>query len=598
MTLRLMFLLLMGLVQCLVCLPAAAQDLLTERALYEDKRGSLTLAQVKDVEFSKTGKIISLGYTHAALWVRLRLDAPPDTQRLALRVFPAQLEDVRLFSTRLPAEGLRIKGRSTWVDAEPGANVYYLRIQTSGPMLLAPRILSEAEAQEEDVMHGFLLGAVLACCVLLVIWLWVLIVTRRQLLHPVFLFNLSIVVVAFFAWTGYRPDLFSPSVIYFLGLVNIFSGFLCLWLVFKRFGVPRWGQQVFMVLGVLYVPLFFLFFVLDQQLVLQSSTALGLAASVLFMPLTVAVFYRQKASSWLIGAILLLAVTLGFRWFLTVYTYVSPVDSLANLLFFRLFFAMGFASVTLLLIEREKQSQLQASIMNEAVAEQRAESETQRRETQERFMTMLMHELKTPLAIIQLAATSLGRRLAPDSGDATRIKNINRSVDDLNTLVERCASADQIDQGAMRMDKALLNFDSLVADVLQTVGSSRISLPRPTQLTVCSDAQYLRLILLNLLSNALKYSPPDSWVALHFESMESNGVAGVTVRVSNAVGAAGVPDTAKVFDRYYRAEGAKRQVGAGLGLWLAQALTRQLGSNLTFQADQERVVFSFFLELP
>ncbi len=597
MTLRLLCLLLMGLVQVLVCLPAAAQDLLAEHALYEDTRGSLTLAQVKEVEFLEAGKIISLGYTHAALWVRLRLDAPADTQRLALRVFPAQLEEVRLFSARLPNEGLRLQGRTTWVDAQPGANIYYLRIQTSGPMLLAPRILSEAQAQAEDVLHGFLIGGALACYGLLVAWLLVLIVTRRQLLHPVFLFNLSIVVVSFFAWTGYRPDFFSPSVIYFLGLVNIFTGFLCLCLVFRRFGVPRWGPQLFMVLGVLYVPLFFLFFVWDRQLVLQCSTALGLAASVVCMPLTVVVFYRRNPSSWLIGAILLLAVTLGFRWFLTVHTQVSPVDSLANLLFFRLFFTMGFASVTLLLIDREKQSQLQTSRMNEAVARQRAESETQRRETQERFMTMLMHELKTPLAIIQLAASSLGRRLVPDSGDATRIKNINRSVDDLNALVERCASADQIDQGAMRMDKVSLSLDGLVANVFQTVGASRISIQGPTQLMVCSDAQYLRLILLNLLSNALKYSPPESLVVLHFESVAVNGGAGVAVRVSNAVGAAGVPDAAQVFDRYYRAEGAKRQVGAGLGLWLAQALARQLGTELTFQTEQEQVVFGFFLEL-
>ena len=597
MTLRLIFLFWMSLVQGLACLPAAAQDLIVERAFFEDPRGTLTLAQVKEVEFSEAGKIISLGYTHVALWVRLRLNAPTGTQRLALRVFPAQLEEVTLFSLRLPDGGARLVGRTTWLDPQPGANIYYMRIKTSGPMLLAPRILSEVQAQEEDVMHGFLLGAVLACSVLLVAWLLGLIVTRRQLLHLVFLLNLSVVVISFFAWTGYRPDLFSPNVIYFLGLINVFTGFLCFWLVFKRFGVPRWGQQLFSLLGALYVPLFFLFFVLDRQLVLQCSTALGLVASVLCMPLTVVVFYRRKSSAWLIGVILLLASTLGLRWFLTVHTQVPPVDSLASLLFFRIFFAMGFASVTLLLIDREKQSQLQTSIMNEAVTRQRAESETQRRETQERFMTMLMHELKTPLAIIQLAATSLGRRLAPDSGDATRIKNINRSVDDLNALVERCASADQIDQGAMRMDKTPLALESLVDDVLQTVGASRINLQGVVQYTVFSDAQYVRLILLNLLSNALKYSPPDSPVALQFEAMEINGVASVVLRVTNAVGAAGVPDAAQIFDRYYRAEGARRQVGAGLGLWLAQALARQLGSDLKFQTDQAHIVFSFSLEL-
>jgi signal transduction histidine kinase len=429
------------------------------------------------------------------------------------------------------------------------------------------------------------------------VWLLVLTVTRRQLLPPVFLLNLSIVVASFLAWTSYSPTLFSPSVINFLGVINVFTGFLCVWLVLNRFGVPRWGQQLLTLLSVLYVPLLGLFFVLDRQLILQCSTALGLVASLVCLPLTGAIFYRQKPSTWLIGVILFLALALGLRWFLTVNTYLPPVDSLASLLFFRIFFAMGFVTATLWLIDREKQSQLQTSLMNEAVARKLAESEIQRRETQERFMTMLMHELKTPLAIIQLAASSLGRRLAPGSGDATRVRNINRSVDDLNTLVERCAAADQIDQGAMRMHKQSMCLVTLAVDVLQSIDAGRVKLHGPEQLSVYSDAHYVRLILLNLLSNALKYSPPDSVVELQFDTQAANDGAGVTLRVVNAMGAAGMPDAAQVFDRYYRAEGARRQVGAGLGLWLAQALARQIGSEVQFQAVREQVVFSFTLEL-
>jgi signal transduction histidine kinase len=68
------------------------------------------------------------------------------------------------------------------------------------------------------------------------------------------------------------------------------------------------------------------------------------------------------------------------------------------------------------------------------------------------------------------------------------------------------------------------------------------------------------------------------------------------LRILNAVGAADTPDAAQVFTRYYRAAGARRQVGAGLGLWLGQSLARQLGTELPFHADHERVCFSFFLE--
>lgn len=103
--------------------------------------------------------------------------------------------------------------------------------------------------------------------------------------------------------------------------------------------------------------------------------------------------------------------------------------------------------------------------------------------------------------------------------------------------------------------------------------------------------------MLNLLSNALKYAPPDSPIELRFDIPPVNDTARITLRVVNAVGAAGAPDASQVFVRYYRAEGARRQVGAGLGLWLAQALAHQLGTALTFQASQEQVVFSISLEL-
>jgi signal transduction histidine kinase len=603
MTARLTLRFLMSLALGLACLPLAAQDLIGERAILEERHGALTLEQAKQAEFSATGKIISLGYTRAALWVRLSVDSPPDAKRLKLRIVPAQVENVTLFSALLPSEGQQLIGRASWIETSPGKNIYYLRIKTNGPMLLQPQILNEAQAHQEDVTRGFMLGAILACYVPFLIWLLVLIVTHRQMLHIAFLLNLSLVVASFLGWMGYLSEIFGPAhwansstAIYFLGLANIFTGFLCVCLVLNRFGMPRWGKQLFTLLGIFYSALFLLFFVLDRQLILQSSTILGLIASVFGLPLTVAVFYRQKFSTWLIGAILFSAMALGLRWFLTVNALVPAVESLVNLFLFRIFFAMSFASATLWLIDRERKSRLQVSIMNEAMARQQAESETQRRENQERFMTMLMHELKTPLSIIQLAATSLGRHLVHDSAAATRVKNINRSVDDLNALVERCASADQLDQGAMRMHKQSLCLATLVADVQQTVGAGRIQLLGPAQHTVFSDAQYVRLILLNLLSNALKYSPPDSLVKLQLESAARKDMAGVTLRITNAVGTAGMPDAEQVFARYYRAEGARCQVGAGLGLWLSQALTRQLGSELQYQASQEQVCFSFFLE--
>ena len=210
-------------------------------------------------------------------------------------------------------------------------------------------------------------------------------------------------------------------------------------------------------------------------------------------------------------------------------------------------------------------------------------------------MTMLMHELKTPLSIIQLAATSLGRRLLPGCADATRIKNIQRSVDDLNAIIERCVQADQIDQGAALLNKQLFKVQSLTDDLLTTFDTRRISLiSDPTQ-TVFSDYQYTRLILQNLMSNALKYSPVGSPIELHIQTLDVKNTTCVRFVVLNTVGLAGLPDPERIFMRYYRSEAARQYVGAGLGLWLAQAVAQQLGSQVNCQIAQDKVSFNFEL---
>ncbi len=76
-----------------------------------------------------------------------------------------------------------------------------------------------------------------------------------------------------------------------------------------------------------------------------------------------------------------------------------------------------------------------------------------------------------------------------------------------------------------------------------------------------------------------------------------NGVDGVMFRVSNTVGLIGPPEPDRIFARYYRSEGARAQVGAGLGLWLAQEIAGQLDSKVRFDMVSQQVVFSFGLAL-
>jgi signal transduction histidine kinase len=588
----------------------AAGERVVERAFFEDQRADMTFEQVQEAPFSKAGKVLSLGYLRGALWLRLTVDAPDQPGPLALQLFPSVLDEVTVFSARDLAEGApapaatgrRMTGYRIWIEAKPGSNVVYLRVKTAGLMLVAANLVSQDQAHEDDIERGMVLGAVMACSLPLGLVMFVWILRRRELLHMLFLLNLSVSVAVYLAWYGFLRQIFgdaswfgSSTFVSFLGVINIFTGFLFIGALLVRFDLPRWGKHLFRLFLLLYLPLFLLFFVLDRQTVLNFSTAVGVGASLLGLVLTPLVFRRQKSSTWLIATILFVALLLLLRSLLMVRGLLAPDGSTLYLLVFRIFFFAVFFLTILFLIDRDRKSLMQTALLNATIARSQAESEKRRREAQERFMTMLMHELKTPLAIIGLAATSLGRQLLPASADAKRVKNINNAVEDLHALVERCAEADQVDQGAIRLHQQVFAVKKLTDDVLQALGSDRIRLRGNHAESVFSDYQYVRLILQNLLSNALKYSPAGSVIELSIESSPAAEQASTFFRVLNQVGAAGLPDPAQVFSRYYRSEAAHQQVGAGLGLWLAQALARQLGSEVVFQTPPGQVVFGFRL---
>lgn len=602
MTLRAALFLLLLLALQSSCRLAWGQDVIVQRAVLETPRSTVALAQVRERAFIQTGTIISRGYTDEALWVRLRVHAPGAGRQLRLRVIPAQLEQVTVFSTQPGTPAQALVGGVAMLSG-PDDTDYYLRIESSGPMLLVPTIATAAQAHQEDVTRGLVLGALLACYLMLSAWLLFLIAQRRRPIYAAMLLNLTVAVATFLGWLGFLAEFFgpghwaaSPTAIYFLGLLNVFTGFLCVYLVLCLFDLPRWGHRLFALLALLQAVLVPLFFLVEPGLVLQLDSRLGLLASVLSLVAVVVVFFRRRGAAGFVGVILLCSNALALRLFLTAYALVPPVDTVARLFIFRIFFSIGFVSAIVWLIEREKRGELERARMGEWMARQLADAEGRRRALQEQFMTMLVHELKTPLAIIQLATASLARNLVRDGKTAQRVRNIERAVDDLNCLVERCVAADQLDQDAVPVRKTALSLDALASDVLQNLNEARVVWEPDAPAWVHADEQHVRVILQNLLSNALKYSPPGSAVELQLAPSRHAGTPGIVVSVSNQAGVAGVPDADKVFSRYYRSAGARSQAGAGLGLWLCHTLAAQLGSELRFQHDQSTIRFSFFLE--
>lgn len=123
----------------------------------------------------------------------------------------------------------------------------------------------------------------------------------------------------------------------------------------------------------------------------------------------------------------------------------------------------------------------------------------------------------------------------------------------------------------------------------------RVQVSGIPDMTIFTDGALFRIILNNLLENALKYSPPGDPVVLQVKAPDSSPQ--LLLKLMNRVGHAGAPDKARVFEKYYRSDLAQATTGSGLGLYIVRALTQLLGGQVDFAHEDETVTFNITLPL-
>lgn len=225
-----------------------------------------------------------------------------------------------------------------------------------------------------------------------------------------------------------------------------------------------------------------------------------------------------------------------------------------------------------------------------------AEQETRHRLEQSKFITMLTHELKNPLAAIKLAVSSLSDKQCTNI-DCISLGHIGFAASDMDAIINCCIQADKIDQGGLQPNLTKFLLLPYVNDIVTALHAfNRLDVNIPVSLSISSDTMMLRLIISNLLENALKYSPPKSRVIVEatLKSAE-NGQSGVLIRVCNEIGKVGRPDAARVFERYYRSSAAQRQSGTGLGLWLVKSIISHLGGQVEYVSRDDQVEFQVWI---
>ena len=214
-----------------------------------------------------------------------------------------------------------------------------------------------------------------------------------------------------------------------------------------------------------------------------------------------------------------------------------------------------------------------------------------RRNEQDRFMAMLSHELKSPLAVISL---SLGTQSIP-----LEVKQrVARATAAMNSILERCLQSDQVEHRQASVLSVPCQISEVLLELVSNCAFPQRVLLEVDDLPLCkTDVQMLEVALGNLIDNAIKYGAPDGTVTVRALAAKRWLRKGICIEVTNSPGASGFPDARQVFRKYYRAAAVHGKSGSGLGLHIAHGCARNLGGVLRYRPTVDCVKFELWIPL-
>lgn len=599
-------------------LPLSAVELLV------DAKGVETLESIlqpgREQDFQPLQQTFSAGYTRKVHWFRITLPAPESGDSLILAVRPSYLDDLRLYQPVHDQPGVfeeQIQGdlyplsqrEVAWPGftfrvrfTTPQPQVVYLRLQTSSSSLLTletwtPRHFFQSRVYDSaffGLLYGILMMALLST---LLQGLW-----RKNTLHRAYLVYVFTLLLHYPGSAGFIALLFAEQpwighhwvsyagLLATAGSVRFYQLILDIdrnhpWLL-GMCQALLWGS----LLGLLLVPLGYYTEVarLISPLTLLVAVFLSWRVLALWQAKSPGSRYMLLAQMISLLGVLCLMLTLtgvfpGNYWLLNAF----QIGGILVLLVF------GFAlSERVRVLEMQRQDAEQRALL----AEQQQLFETEARQEQSRFIAMLSHEIKTPLSVISAATDSIKIMLNPwiTADTSQRFRRISRSVSRIDLLVEQLLDQDRLDDDNVQLHYQPVQVEAFCQNLLTELeDNKRVRLILHQPLTLEADPALLNIALLNLLHNALKYTPADQPIDLSV--MQANKKMTFVV----ADRGCGINDELKplIFQRYRRGTKQKDIPGSGLGLYLVQRIAL-LHQGRVWVDEREGGGSAFHLQLP
>lgn len=605
---------------------ARAQDQIVDKAYWTDVSGQASFEQAREATYTPYSGVLSKGFSSHAQWIRLRIGAVPSggPDTLVLRIRPVYLDSITLFDPVDMSRGQTSRNTGDWtswqstefeslhhtfvIPAQPAPRYIWLRLSTASTQLLHVEALSPRDMLREE--HGLWLvySAILALILSFLVWVLMAWLRDHDSVNGVFVLRQTVLLIYTASYLGYHRlllvDVLKPHTqdALYNGLVLLTTA---LSLAFEyrllcEYLMPRWAHIVMR--SLLFTSAGAIMLLLSGHASMALHLNMFINGAGLCMLVLISLFIQtappnsdhsftyQLPKGALIGYYLIILLFLALSILPSLGLMRGNMLSIYGVLLYGLISGL-FMSALLIVRSRQMEGIRQEVANSLFLSRQQLALEQKRRQDQSQLLSMLMHELKTPLSVIDMAVTTRGQ-------DGRMADFVNRAVDNIKSILDHCIQTDRMVERELMLQAQHVHLSDQLQLWLhdRKEVNERFDAHIAPGLVLSSDLQCIQIIANNLIENALRHGDAQSLVHVGLTTQANEeGHAGVLLWVSNQPGPSGRPEPDKIFSKYYRSKGAQRQSGTGLGLYLSHNLALRLGGTLGYRPDSQHIRFELWL---
>ncbi len=192
------------------------------------------------------------------------------------------------------------------------------------------------------------------------------------------------------------------------------------------------------------------------------------------------------------------------------------------------------------------------------------------------FVSMISHDLRSPLTSVQLSLALIQKSEDEISAvNEERVAAASRNITRVNKMLEQLLDMEKLEAGMLKIEPVLTDLDGIIKQSIDSIHEqasekSIVISYKAHRLIISADPERLRQVLINILSNAVKFAPPST--AIDISVLDRSNM--VTVSVHDQGPGIALGEQERVFDRFYQAsrDSSLRKAGTGLGLAIAKTL--------------------------